>query len=166
MFRQDYILREIERMVEFCLRAAGLKKPDVVADFEDFLEEHCELLTGLPLSTLLDTEAQKLVALLYHPDTAKLPQLVSCGAWLCEAADVSLLSGRHEEARRLFLRGAQILGFMTSRHGHENEFAPLHDHLRNLRGRLEDYLFPAAQRAQLEAMLSQALPDSPPPAGR
>ena len=164
MFRQDYILREVERMVEFCLRAAGLKKPDVIADFEDFLEEHCELLTGLPLATLLDTEAQKLVALLYHPETAKLPQLVSCGAWLCEAADVSLLSGRHEEARRLFLRGAQILGFMTSRHGDQDEFAPLHGHLDNLRSRLGDYRFPPPQRAQLEAMLSQAPPE-PPPAG-
>lgn len=161
MFRQDYILREVERMVEFCLRAAGLKKPDVVADFEDFLEEHCELLTGLPLSTLLQTEAQKLVALLYHPETAKLPQLVSCGAWLCEAADVSLLSGRHEEARRLFLRGAQILGFMTSRHGTQDEFAPLVGHLANLHARLDDYLFPAVQKAQLEVILSQARPGMP-----
>ncbi|MCS5538708.1 MAG: hypothetical protein NZ804_01840, partial [Roseibacillus sp.] len=113
MLRQDYILREIERMVEFCLRAAGLKKPDAVADFEEFLEENCELLTGLPLQTLLDTGAQKLVALFYRPGTAKLPQLVSCGAWLCEAADASLLSGRSSEARHLFLQGAQILGFMA-----------------------------------------------------
>ena len=91
MLRQDYILREIERTVEFCLRAAGLKKPDVIAELEDFLEENCEVLTGLPLQTLINTEASKLVALLYHPGSAKLPQLISCGTWLCETADASLL---------------------------------------------------------------------------
>ena len=149
MLRQDYILREIERMVEFCLRAAGLKKPDVVSDFEEFLEENCELLTGLPLQTLLDTGAHKLVVLLYHPGTAKLPQLVSCGAWLCEAADASLLSGRPDEARRLFLEGAQILGFMASQHGHQDEFAPLHDHLRRLRDRLPDYQFKPDQELKI-----------------
>ena len=154
MLRQDYILREIERMVEFCLRAAGLKKPDVVADFEEFLEENCELLTGLPLQTLLDTGAHKLVVLLYHPGTAKLPQLVSCGAWLCEAADASLLSGRLNEARRLFLECAQILGFMTSQHGHQEEFAPLHDHLKRLRERLPDYQFTSGEESKILTFLS------------
>ncbi|NIP94974.1 MAG: hypothetical protein GWO24_16630 [Akkermansiaceae bacterium] len=154
MFRQDYILREIERMVEFCLRAAGLKKPDAIEDFQDFLEENCEILTGLPLRTLLETDAQKLVALLYHPGTAKLPQLVSCGAWLCEAADVSLLSGRRNEARLLFLRGAQILGFMAAQHGHEDEFAPLHDHLQRLRDRLDLFGFGSGERSKAEALLT------------
>ena len=141
-------------MVEFCLRAAGLKKPDAIADFEEFLEENCELLTGLPLQTLLQTGAQKLVVLLYHPGTAKLPQLVSCGAWLCEAADASLLSGRPNEARRLFLEGAQILGFMASQHGHQDEFSPLHDHLRRLRERLPDYRFPAREETRILGFLS------------
>ena len=154
MLRQDYILREIERMVEFCLRAAGLKKPDAVADFEEFLEENCELLPGLPLQTLLDTGAQKLVALFYHPGTAKLPQLVSCGAWLCEAADASLLSGRSSEARHLFLQGAQILGFMASQHGHEDEFFPLHNHLKRLRERLPDYQFRSEEESKILAFLS------------
>jgi len=154
MLRQDYILREIERMVEFCLRAVGLKKPDAIEDFQQFLEENCEILTGLPLQTLLDTEAQKLVALFYHPGTSKLPQLVSCGAWLCEAADVSLLSGREREARLLFVRGAQILGFMTSQHGHEQEFAPLHGHLARLRERLDSYRYPPEERAKVEVLLT------------
>ncbi len=154
MLRQDYILREIERMVEFCLRAAGLKRPNAIADFEEFLEENCELLTGLPLQTLLDTGAQKLVALLYHPGTSKLPQLVSCGAWLCEAADASLLSGRSSEARHLFLQGAQILGFMASQHGHENEFFPLHNHLRRLRERVPDYQFGPEEESKILALLS------------
>ena len=73
--RRADILREIERMVEFCLRAIGLKQADDVADLEQFLEENCELITGLPLKTLLETEAQKLVMLLYHPGTAKLNPL-------------------------------------------------------------------------------------------
>lgn len=154
MLRQDYILREIERMVEFCLRAAGLKKPDVIGDFEQFLEENCEILTGLPLQTLLSTDSQKLVSLFYHPGSAKLPQLVSCGAWLCEAADVSLLSGRHQEARQLFLRGSQILGFITAEHGHEKEFAPLHDHLARLRSRIDDYQFPADDQSKLRSVLT------------
>lgn len=154
MLRQDYILREIERMVEFCLRAVGLKRRDAIEEFELFLEENCEILTGLPLQTLLRTEAQKLVALFYHPGTAKLPQLVSCGAWLCEAADVSHLSGRAEEARVLFVRGAQILGFMAAQHGRDDEFAPLLDHLARLRSRLDDYHFNAEDRARLEALLS------------
>ncbi len=154
MLRQDYILREIERMVEFCLRAAGLKKPDEIQVFEEFLEDNCELLTGLPLQTLLATDAQKLVSLFYHPGTAKLPQLVSCGAWLCEAADVSLLSNRHQEARQLFLRGSQILGFMTAQHGHDKEFAPLHDHLAQLRSRLDDYQFSPEDHAKLKSILN------------
>ncbi len=154
MLRQDYILREIERMVEFCLRAAGLKKPNAVADFEEFLEENCELLTGLPLQPLLYPGAEELVALLYHPGTAKLPQLVSCGAWLCEAADASLLSGRSSEARHLFLQGVQILGFMASQHGHENEFFPLHNHLRRLRERLPDYQFGSEEESKILAFLS------------
>ena len=105
-------------------------------------------------TALVQTEAQKLVALLYHPGTAKLPQLVSCGAWLCEAADVSLLSGRHLEARVLYLRGAQILGFMTAQHGSENEFAPLTGHLERLRSRLDDYEFTADDHARVEALLT------------
>ncbi|MFP6858022.1 MAG: hypothetical protein VCA73_12155 [Roseibacillus sp.] len=158
MLRQDYILREIERMVEFCLRAIGLKQRDAIEDFQQFLEENCEILTGLPLQTLIDTDAQKLVALFYHPGTAKLPQLVSCGAWLCEAADVSLLSGRDREARLLYVRGAQILGFMTAQHGHENEFAPLHDHLARLRARLDDYKFAPDERAKVQALLTPKAP--------
>ncbi len=154
MLRQDYILREIERTVEFCLRAAGLKKPDLVAELEEFLEENCELLTGLPLQTLLNAEAPKLVALLSHPSSAKLPQLISCGTWLCEAADASLLSGRPDEARQLFLQGSQILGFMISQHGNESEFDPLHNHLAALRKRLPDYQFPAEEHARLLGFLS------------
>jgi len=154
MLRQDYILREIERTVEFCLRAAGLKKPDVIAELEEFLEENCELLTGLPLQTLLNTEASKLVALLYHPGSAKLPQLISCGTWLCEAADASLLSGRAGEARQLFMQGSQILGFMISQHGSEDEFIPLRDHLGALRERLPDYQFPPEEHARLLEFLA------------
>ncbi|MDE0594227.1 MAG: hypothetical protein OSB65_03170 [Roseibacillus sp.] len=157
MLRQDYVLREIERTVEFCLRAAGLKKGDLVEDLQDFLEENCEILTGLPLQTLLDTESQKLVALFYHPGTAKLPQLLSCGAWLCEAADVSLLSGRHHEARLLCLRGAQILGFMAAQHGHESEFAPLHDHLERLLTRLNDYKFPPEELSKVRSLLTPSV---------
>ena len=141
VLRQDYILREIERTIEFCLRAAGLKKPDIIADLEEFIEENCELLTGLPLQTLLETEAPRLVALLYHPGTARVPQLVSAGAWLCEAADLSLLSGRHSEARRLFHEGVQILSFMNSRHGNDDGFSALRGHLEILQKRLPDYLF-------------------------
>lgn len=141
-------------MVEFCLRAVGLKRRDAVEDLQEFLEENCEILTGLPLQTLLETDAQKLVALLYHPGSAKLPQLVSCGAWLCEAADVSLLSGRANEARALFLRGAQVLGFLAAQHGQEEEFAPLLPHLARLRSRLDDYQFAAEDRVRLETLLA------------
>lgn len=153
MLRQDYILREIERTVEFCLRAAGLKKPDIISDLQQFLEEHCELLTGIPLRTLLETEAQKLVALLYHPGTARLPQLASSGAWLCEAADLSLLSGRPGEARRLFHEGVQILAFMASQHGEENGFSPLRDHLETLQKRLPDYQFEPIENSRIHDLL-------------
>lgn len=153
MLRQDYVLREIERMVEFCLRATGLKKPDAMEDFERFLEEHCETLTGLPLTTLLATDAQKLVTLLYHPGTAKLPQLISSGAWLCEAAEVSLQAGRQEEAQRLFLRGAQILAFLRKQHGEEKEFAPLLPHLELLQERISTYTFAEPLHSQMTALL-------------
>lgn len=153
MLRQDYILREIERTVEFCLRAAGLKKPDIISDLQQFLEEHCELLTGIPLQTLIDTEAQKLVALLYHPGTAKLPQLISAGAWLCEAADLSLLAGRPDEARRLFHEGVQILAFTASQHGEDDGFSPLRDHLETLQKRLPDYRFEADENRRIRDLL-------------
>jgi hypothetical protein len=153
VLRQDYILREIERTVEFCLRAAGLKKPDIISDLQEFLEEHCELLTGVPLQTLLGTDAQKLVALLYHPGTARVPQLVSSGAWLCEAADLSLLSGRLDEARRLFHEGVQILAFMASQHGEDDGFSPLRDHLGTLQKRLSDYQFEPIQNERIQGLL-------------
>lgn len=154
MLRQDYVLREIERMVEFCLRATGLKKADTMEEFEQFLEEHCETLTGLPLSTLVDIDAQKLVALLYHPGTAKLPQLVSCGAWLCEAAEISLHAGRQQEAQRLYLRGAQILAFLRQQHGQEKEFAPLTPHLERLQERLDTFVFAEPLHSQVTALLA------------
>tara|TARA_B100001109_G_scaffold241777_1_gene226194 strand:+ start:467 stop:973 length:507 start_codon:yes stop_codon:yes gene_type:complete len=161
VLRQDYILREIERTVEFCLRAAGFKKPDIISDLQQFLEEHCEQLTGIPLQTLLETEAQKLVALLYHPGTARLPQLISSGAWLCEAADLSLLAGRQSEARRLFHEGVQILAFIASQHGEDDGFSLLREHLETLQRRLPDYHFGTDETRRIHDLLIAGSPPEP-----
>ena len=66
-------------------------------------------------------------------------------------------AGRDREARLLYVRGAQILGFMTAQHGHENEFAPLHAHLviSELDAdviALQEVLRPAHTRDPLEAL--------------
>jgi hypothetical protein len=43
---------------------------------------------------------------------------------------------------------------MAAQHGHESEFAPLHDHLERLRTRLDDYQFPPEELSQLQSLLT------------
>jgi len=154
MLHQDYILREIERMIQFYLRAVGLKTEDEAGSLHAFLEENSETVTGLPLDTLLASPAQKLVSLFYHPGTAKLPQLVGCGVWLCEAADVRRLDGDLDSARDLFQRGAQLLAFLNAHHGASREFAPLEEHLQRLLPRLDELRFSPDDRSRLIATLT------------
>ena len=154
MLRQDYVLREIERLVQFCLKAAGIQLSGEARDLRQFLEDHSETVTGLRLETVLESPPERLVALLYHPGTAKIPQLVACGAWLCEAARLRLLEEAPAEARALFLRGAQILAFLTAQHGASDEFTPLGPHLAELRERVADLDYPAPERERIEALLS------------
>ena len=154
MLRQDYVLREIERLVQFCLKATGILGSDQAPDLRRFLEEHSETVTGLRLETVLESPPERLVSLLYHPGTAKIPQLVACGAWLCEAARLRLLEESPDQARALFLRGAQILAFMNAQHGASEEFALLGPHLSGLRERVADLDFPVAEQSRVEALLS------------
>lgn len=154
MLRQDYILREIERMVEFCLRAIGMKTDDRAERLAEFLEENCETVTGMSYEALLASESPRLVSLLYHPGTAKFPQLVACGAWLAEAGDAHLFSGDQDEARRLFLRGAEILAFVQAHHGHEEEFAPVGEHLARLQQRIDSFAYPPELRTRIATLLA------------
>ena len=127
---------------------------DEPARLHRFLQENCETVTGLPFESLLAAPPQKLVSLLYHPDTAKLPQLAGCGVWLCEAADLRRLDGNLDAARELFLRGAQILAFMNAQHGASDEFAPLRDHLARLLPRLDTLGLSPDDHARATALLN------------
>ncbi len=71
MIRQDYLLREIERIVEFALRAMRLKQEQPAEDFARFLEENCNDLTGLSYQALLASPSSQLVSLLYHPGVSR-----------------------------------------------------------------------------------------------
>lgn len=157
MIRQDYILREIERMIEFCVRILGVRRQEDENGLETFLGENCETLTGLRYDTLVATPSAKLVTLLNHPGTPSFARLVACGCLLCEAADASRLAGRPDEARERFLRGVEVLAFTAAQE--EPGAQPLiARHLARLEGRIAGFPFSAGERARLGALFASAKP--------
>ena len=152
MIRQDYLLREIERIVEFAIRAMGLKEEEPPApDFARFIEEHCNDLTGLDYQTLLASPSSQLVSLLYHPGTLEIGRLIASGTLLCEAADAERLSGNESRSRELFTRGAEILAF-TAAHESGEAAEILATHLRRLHPRIPQFGFPPEAAQRLEAL--------------
>jgi hypothetical protein len=163
MIRQDYLLREIERIVEFALRAMGLKQEQPAGDFARFIEEHCNDLTGLEYQTLLASPSAKLVSLLYHPGTLEIGRLIASGTLLCEAADAERLSGNEPRGRELFTRGAEILAF-TAAHESGEAGEILAAHLRRLHPRIPQFQFPPEAARRLETLCTPRGPQSEPPA--
>lgn len=161
MIRQDYLLREIKRIVEFALRAMGLKQEQEPEDFLRFLEENSKQLTGLPFETLLATPASKLASLLYDPDGRNIGRLTACGALLAEAGDAHRLGGEMERARELFLRGIELLAFTTFQFSGEAS-AQISAHLARLQERIPSFNYDPNLVLQLEALCASRPPDADP----
>ncbi|NNM30547.1 MAG: hypothetical protein HKO57_13590 [Akkermansiaceae bacterium] len=157
MIRQDYILREIERTIAFCIRLLGLKQDDEGWELEQFLKEHCEGLTGMAYETLVSTSSSDLVALLHHPGTASFARLVACGCVTCEAAEAARLGGDDDGARSLFMRGVEILTF-TSGQDDPDVRGHIVEHLARLRTRVDQFEFPPAGLQRLAALFAAAEP--------
>jgi hypothetical protein len=161
MIRQDFLLREVERIVEFALRALGLKKSDQPEDFLRFLEENCTQLTGLSYETLIDTPSAKLVSLFYDPEGRNIGRLVASGALLREAAGVHRLNGDLARARELFTRAAEILAFATSQYGGEVGIQ-IAAQLATLREQLPEFQFPEEQARHLALLCATPPPPETP----
>ena len=157
MLRQDYLLREVERVVEFALRALGLRKEQQSADFQRFLEENTLQLTGLPYETLINTQAAQLASLFYDEEGRNIGRLVACGALLAESADAHRRGDEHDRARELFIRAAEILAFAASQYaGEVGEH--IAKQLASLRNRIPSYEFPADTAAHLAQLCAASPP--------
>lgn len=152
MIRQDYLLREIERIIEFALRAMGLKQEQEPAAFTRFLQENCTNLAGVQYETLLRSSSAQLVSLLYQPNTPGIGRLVASGTLLCEAADVHRLEGDMDQARELFIRGAEILAFTAAQESGDAR-ALIATHLLRLHDRIPAFDFPPDVGARIATLL-------------
>lgn len=152
MIRQDYLLREIERIVEFALRAMGIKQAEDPTEFIRFLQQNCANLTGVQYETLLNSTSAQLVSLLYQPNSPGIGRLVASGTLLCEAADVHRLKGEMDEARDLFLRGAEILAFTAAQESGDSR-ALIATHILRLHDRIPSFEFPSDTAPRIDALL-------------
>ncbi len=157
MIRQDYLLREIERIVEFALRAMGIKQAEDPTEFVRFLQKNCPNLTGLQYETLLNSSSAQLVSLLYQPNSPGIGRLVASGTLLCEAADVHRLAGEMNEARDLFTRGAEILAFTAAQETGDSR-ALIATHLLRLHDRIHAYDFPPEDAPRIDTLLTPPQP--------
>jgi hypothetical protein len=157
MIRQDYLLREIERIVEFALRAMGIKQAEDPTEFVRFLRQNCANLTGVQYETLLDSSSAQLVSLLYQPNSPGIGRLVASGTLLCEAADVHRLKSELDEARELFTRGAEILAFTAAQESGDSRTL-INTHLLRLHERIHHFHFPPEEAPRLAALLTPPQP--------
>ncbi|MDE0826548.1 MAG: hypothetical protein OSA48_07055 [Akkermansiaceae bacterium] len=159
MLRQDYLLREIERIVEFALRALGIKKAQQPDDFLRFLEENSTQLTGLKFDSLINTPSAKLVSLFYDEDGRSMGRLVASGALLAEAADMHRMGDEMDRARELFTRATEILAFATSQY-EGDAGAAIAKHLASQHEKLPLFAFPPDAAAHLELLCNSSPPDT------
>ncbi|MDA0766237.1 MAG: hypothetical protein O3A92_05375 [Verrucomicrobia bacterium] len=157
MIRQDFLLREIQRVVEFALRALGIKQAQQSDDFLRFLEENSAQLTGLPYHTLINTPSAKLVSLFYDEEGRNTGRLVASGALLAEAADAHRLGHEPDRARELFVRATEILAFATAQYGGEIGHA-IRSQLASLRENMPLFDFPPDHAAHLDLLCATQPP--------